>query len=162
MYNQMYNTRTMYNQMYNQMYNTQMVYNQMYNQMYNKHITELRILPIVLVCLRRDFKANRAATQSRRFNTGSRTFLEFFDYISRSYGQILMVAHKSNTTSSGASIGTIEVSRKNRFGFQFWLQSFFHDMQNVKFAEKLEKSQKIHRIRIGNHSFVKNWWCMML
>ena len=46
------------------------------------------------------------------------------------------------------------VSRKNRLGFQFWLQSFFHAKQNVQFAEKFEKSSKRHRIRIRNHAFV--------
>ena len=86
----------------------------------------------------------------------------FFEDCSRSNGQILMVAHKSNTTSQGASASVNERSRKNRFGFQFSLQSFFHGEQNVEFAQNLKNLKKIQGILIRINGFVAWAWCRWL
>ena len=72
------------------------------------------------------------------------------------------MAQKSNTTSQGASASVNERSRKNRFGFQFWLQSFFHGEQNVQFAQNLKNLKKIQGILIRNNAFVAWAWCRWL
>ena len=75
---------------------------------------------------------------------------------------ILVVARKSNITSQGASASVNERSRKNRFGFQFWLESFFHGEQNVQFAQNLKNLKKIQRILIRINAFVAWAWCRCL
>ena len=69
--------------------------------------------------------ANRASTKVRPICTGYITFSEFFEDCSKSDPQIWSVHHKSIIPDQCASPGTFVVSRKNRFGVQFWLQSFF-------------------------------------
>ena len=105
---------------------------------------------------------NLGATWNRRFGTVGRRFGWFFEDCSRSNGQILMVAQKSNITSQGASASVNERSRKNRFGFQFLLQSFFHGEQNVQFAHNLKNLKNIQGILIRINAFVAWAWCRWL
>ena len=107
--------------------------------------------------------ANRGPPEILTICNCCSTFSEFFEDCEKSDEQICLVHHKSIILDQYASPGIFVVSRKNRFGFQFWLQSFFHDMQNVQFAHKFEKYKKIHRIRIGNKTFVTwAWLCALI
>ena len=69
---------------------------------------------------------------------------------------------KSNITSQGASASVNERSRKIRFGFQFWLESFFHGEQNVQFAQNLKNLKKLQGILIRINAFVAWAWCRCL
>ena len=87
--------------------------------------------------------ANRGSSKVGTMYAGTITFWVFFEDCSRSNRQILMVQQKSNITSQGASASVNERSRKNRFGFQFWLESFVHGEQNVQFAQNFKNLKTI-------------------
>ena len=66
----------------------------------------------------------------------------FFEDISGDRRLICMVARKSNITSQGASAGINEVSRTNRFGFQFCFRRLVHAKQNFEVVENHYDDEK--------------------
>ncbi len=80
--------------------------------------------------------ANRGPTKVRTMYAGCTTFWVFFEDCVKSDAQKCLVHHKSIIPDQYASASACVLSRKICFGFQFWLQSFFHATPNVQFARK--------------------------
>ena len=82
----------------------------------------------------------------------------FFEDCVKSDAQKCLVHHKSIVPDQYASASACVLSRKICFGFQFWLQSFFHATPNVQFARKSRKSKKSTKLRSETRFRELNWF----
>ena len=97
------------------------------------------------------------ATKVRTMWAGCITFWVFFEDCVKSDAQKCLVHHKSIIPDQYASASACVVSRKICFGFQFWLQSFFHATPNVQFARKWKNSEKSMKLRSETRFREQNW-----